>query len=308
VASADLVRLLDGWLGSLAHERRASWHTLEAYRRDAGQFIGFLAGEHGTKVDSARLMATSRAELRHFLAARRAQGIGGQSLRRALAGLRSLARYMERHDLGAMPALMALRGPKRTKTLPRPLPDDAACAMTALASADEDPRAPWIRARDAAVLSLLYGAGLRIAEALGLRLCDMPLGAQDELRITGKGGRVRQVPILAPVRAALDLYLSLCPYALAAQEPVFRGARGGALSPRIIQKAVEHLRGSLGLPDSATPHALRHSFASHLLGRGGDLRAIQELLGHASLSSTQIYTSVDSQRLLSAWRAAHPRA
>jgi integrase/recombinase XerC len=205
-------------------------------------------------------------------------------------------------------ALGAIRGPKLAKTLPRPLSPASALAVANADTRAGEAREPWILARDAAVLALLYGAGLRISEALGVKRRDAPVGDVDSVTVTGKGAKVRSVPVLPAVRQAVTEYLDLCPYPLPGDGPLFVGARGGPLSPRIIQFAVASLRGALGLPDSATPHALRHSFATHLLARGGELRAIQELLGHASLSTTQIYTKIDADRLISAFDAAHPRA
>jgi integrase/recombinase XerC len=243
------------------------------------------------------------------MASRRADDIGGRSLMRALAGLRSFGRFLEREGKGKVGALSAIRAPKVGKSLPKPI---QIAAAKRFADADEragENREPWIWARDAAVMALLYGSGLRISEALGLRRRDVPEpGAGDVLIVTGKGNKTRMVPVLQNVLALIQAYVATCPHPLPAEGPVFVGARGGPLSPRIIQLTMERLRGALGLPDSATPHALRHSFATHLLSRGGDLRAIQELLGHASLSTTQIYTGIDTERLFEVYRTAHPRA
>jgi integrase/recombinase XerC len=242
------------------------------------------------------------------MAARRADGIAGRSLMRALAGMRSFARYLARDGLCEIGALAAVRAPKVAKTLPKPLAiaDARRIADVDLRAGEE--REPWVLARDAAVLALLYGSGLRISEALGLKRRDVPApGAGDVIVVTGKGNKRRMVPVLRSVLQAVADYVALCPYDLPDLGPLFVGAKGGPLSPRIIQLVMERLRGALGLADSATPHALRHSFATHLLMRGGDLRAIQELLGHASLSTTQIYTGIDSERLLEVYRAAHPR-
>jgi integrase/recombinase XerC len=227
---------------------------------------------------------------------------------RQLAALRSFARHLEREGHGTASAFAAIRSPKVDKTLPRPLSAVSAVAVTDAGTRAGEARKPWILARDAAVLSLLYGAGLRISEALGLQRRDAPVNGTDAITVTGKGSKMRSVPVIPPIQRAVEEYLSLCPYVMKPEEPLFVGARGGPLSPRIIQLAVEELRGALGLPDSATPHALRHSFATHLLARGGDLRGIQELLGHASLSTTQLYTKVDATRLMEAFDAAHPRA
>ena len=227
---------------------------------------------------------------------------------RQLAALRSFARHLEREGHGTASAFAAIRTPKLDKTLPRPLSAASAVAVTDADARAGEAREPWILARDAAVLSLLYGSGLRISEALGLKRRDAPVSGTDTVTVTGKGGKTRSVPVIAPIRAAIEAYLKLCPYHLPAQGPLFVGAKGGPLSARVIQLAVAELRGGLGLPESATPHALRHSFATHLLARGGDLRGIQELLGHSSLSTTQMYTKVDAARLMSAYEAAHPRA
>jgi integrase/recombinase XerC len=228
---------------------------------------------------------------------------------RALAGLRSFGRFLEREGKGKVGALSAIRAPKVGKSLPKPI---QMAAAKRFADADEragETRDPWIWARDAAVMALLYGSGLRISEALGLKRREVPLpGAGDVLIVTGKGNKTRMVPVLQNVLALVQAYVAMCPHPLPAEGPIFVGARGGPLNARIIQLTMERLRGALGLPDSATPHALRHSFATHLLSRGGDLRAIQELLGHASLSTTQIYTGIDSERLLEVYRTAHPRA
>jgi integrase/recombinase XerC len=241
------------------------------------------------------------------MAARRAEGIGSRSLMRGLAGARSFARFLERNGKGKVGALAAVRTPKPARTLPKPLPASAATRLTASDLRAGEERPPWVLARDAAVLALLYGAGLRVSEALGLKRQDIAAGT-DSLTVTGKGNKTRMVPLLPQVAALIESYVALCPFELPPDSPLFVGARGGSLSPRIVQFTMARLRGALGLPDSATPHALRHSFATHLLARGGDLRAIQELLGHASLSTTQIYTAVDAERLLDVYRSAHPRA
>jgi len=297
------------WLAHLRSERRLSPKTLEAYARDLRQFLEFLAGHWGTRVTLARFAALEASDVRAFMAMRRADEIGGRSLMRTLAGLRSFGRYLEREGKGKVGALSAVRAPKVGKGLPKPV---SITAAKRFADADEragEARDPWIWARDAAVMGLLYGSGLRISEALGLRRRDVPLpGAGDVLIVNGKGNKTRMVPVLQNVLSLIQDYVALCPHPLPAEGPIFVGARGGPLSPRIIQLTMARLRGALGLPDSATPHALRHSFATHLLSRGGDLRAIQELLGHASLSTTQIYTGIDSERLLEVYRTAHPRA
>ena len=307
LADAELAEAAGAWLRHLAGERRAAALTLESYARDLRQFLGFAAVHFGVVPTLATIAGLSPADLRAFLAARRESGAGSRSLLRQLAGLRSFARYLQRGGKAQSAAFAAVRAPKASRRLPKPLTVDAACEVAdAKARAGED-RPAWILARDAAVLGLLYGGGLRISEALAIKRRDAPVGEKDGLRVVGKGRKTRDVPVIEPVRRGVETYLVLCPYALPPDRPLFVGAKGGPLSPRIIQLAVERLRGALGLPDSATPHALRHSFATHLLGRGGDLRTIQELLGHASLSTTQIYTAVDGARLVEAYRSAHPR-
>lgn len=295
------------WQAQLADERRLSPKTCEAYRRDVVQFLTFLGITPGAGVDM-RLKSLEAGDIRTFMAKRREDGVGSRSLMRQLAGLRSYLRFLEREGLADASALAAIRGPKLPRLLPKPVSAKTALRLVDPEERADETRAPWILARDAAVMTLLYGCGLRISEALGLLARDCPNAGFDTLRITGKGGRTRIVPVIGPVIEAVAAYRALCPYALKADQPLFRGARGGPLSPRIIQLAMERLRGGLGLPDTATPHALRHSFATHLLTRGGDLRAIQELLGHASLSTTQIYTEVDGAMLLKAFDEAHPRA
>jgi integrase/recombinase XerC len=307
LAAPDVAREFACWLAYLSAERRMSPKTVEAYERDLRQFLGFLSGHLDGRVTLSALARLAPLDVRAFLAARRADGIGSRSLMRMLAGVRSFAHFLERNGKGKVGALAAVRTPKIAKTLPKPLAIAAAKRM-----ADTDLRAgrdPWILARDAAVLALLYGSGLRISEALALKRSDIPApGGGDVITVTGKGNKARMVPVLAKVTELAADYIALCPHQLPPDGPLFVGAKGGPLSPRIIQLAMARLRGALGLPESATPHALRHSFATHLLARGGDLRAIQELLGHASLSTTQIYTAVDTERLLEVYRSAHPRA
>ena len=305
VASKVAAEIAD-WLAHLGAERRMSPKTIEAYRRDVLQFLAFLADHLDGAPSLKELAALTPADVRAFMAARRAAGIGSRSLMRTLAGARAFARFLERNGNGNVGALAAVRAPKIAKTLPRPLAIAAAKSIADPESAAGDGREPWIHARDAAVLALLYGCGLRIAEALGLKRDDF--GARDVLTVMGKGRKQRMVPLIPQVQKLIADYIALCPFDLPEQGPLFVGAKGGPLSPRIVQLAMARLRGALGLPETATPHALRHSFATHLLARGGDLRSIQELLGHASLSTTQIYTAVDADRLLDAYRAAHPRA
>ena len=307
-AAPELAAHFVAWLDALRDERRLAAKTLEAYGRDVRQFLAFLNERFGAPPDVADFTGLLPSDLRGFLAHRRAEEIHPRSLQRALSALRSLARHLERVGAGRASAFSALRSPRAGRRLPRPLAISDAKAVSATDIRDGEARDPWILARDAAVLALCYGAGLRIGEALSIRRRDAPISDVDQLRIIGKGGKIRVAPVIAPVRAAIEAYLAQCPYALKPGGPLFLGAKGGPLSPRIVQLTMERLRGALGLPDSATPHALRHSFATHLLARGGDLRTIQELLGHASLSTTQIYTAVDGVRLIEAYRAAHPRA
>jgi integrase/recombinase XerC len=304
----DLAAAVGSWLRRLAAERRMSPHTIEAYGRDARQCLAFLAERYGAPPSIADFTNCAPSDLRAFLARRRTEGVQGRSLQRALSSLRSLARHIAREGGRAPSALGAVRAPKVARRLPRPLAPADAKAVATTAPREGEGRERWILARDAAVLALCYGAGLRISEALSIRRADAPVGAVETVAVVGKGRKTRVAPVIAPVRRAVEDYLALCPYALKADGPLFVGAKGGRLSPRIVQLAMERMRGALGLPDSATPHALRHSFATHLLARGGDLRTIQDLLGHVSLSSTQIYTNVDGARLLAAYRSAHPRA
>ncbi|MBK8008961.1 MAG: tyrosine recombinase XerC [Rhizobiales bacterium] len=309
VAAKDVLAELKRWLAFISAERRLSPKTCEAYARDVGFFLSFLTEHlgHAPKLpDLAKLLP---ADVRSFLAFRRANGVEARTLQRSLAAARSFVRFLEREGRGKSDALSAVRAPKVAKTLPRPLDAQSALAIADPATRSYEERAPWVLARDAAVLSLLYGAGLRIAEALSLNRSQIPApGTADTITVTGKGNKTRMVPLIPQITQAIADYIAICPFDLPANEPAFRGEKGGPLSPRIVQLAMERMRGALGLPDSATPHALRHSFATHLLARGGDLRSIQELLGHASLATTQIYTQVDTTHLLEAYRAAHPRA
>jgi integrase/recombinase XerC len=308
-AAKDVAAEMARWLSHLGAERRMSGKTVEAYERDARQFLEFMAGHLGGAPALSELARLTPQDVRAFMAARRAGGIGGRSLMRALAGVRSFARFLERNGKGKVGALAAVRAPKVPKTLPKPLAIVSAKRVTDAGERAGEEREPWILARDAAVLALLYGSGLRISEALGLARGDVPVpGKADAITVIGKGNKQRMVPLLPQVSQSIADYVALCPYNLPADSSLFVGARGGPLSPRIVQLVMERLRGALSLPDSATPHALRHSFATHLLARGGDLRAIQELLGHASLSTTQIYTAVDTDRLLEVYRNTHPRA
>ena len=308
-AADDIALEMTRWLSHLRAERRLSPKTIEAYSRDLRQCLMFLCEHWGGRVTLPRFAALEASDIRAFMAARRADEIGGRSLMRALAGLRSFGRFLEREGNGRVGALSAIRAPKIGKSLPKPIQMASAKRLVDAAERAGENRDPWIWARDAAVMALLYGSGLRISEALGLKHRDVPApGAGDTLIVNGKGNKTRMVPVLQNVLALIQDYVAMCPHPLRAAGPMFVGARGGPLSPRVIQLTMERLRGALGLPDSATPHALRHSFATHLLNRGGDLRAIQELLGHASLSTTQIYTGIDTERLLEVYRSAHPRA
>lgn len=303
-AKTDLMAARQDWLSSLAKQRRLSPETVEAYERDTRQFLQFMTGHNGGPPGISDIADLRPADLRGFLAHRRSGDAGARTLGRNLAGIRSLLRFLEKRGLANATGALALRAPKQPKSLPKPL---TAIDARRVASANEQlAEEPWIAARNAAVFTLLYGSGLRISEALKINAGDLPGGST--LRVTGKGGKTRLVPVLAVAQKAVADYRKLCPYYLKPDQPLFRGARGGPLDPAIVQREMRKLRSALNLPDSATPHALRHSFATHLLGRGGDLRTIQELLGHASLSTTQIYTGVDTERLLDIYDKAHPRA
>jgi len=295
--------LLAGWIRSLANERRLSSHTLRAYEATARRFLDFLAEAHGRPADLALLESLAPADFRAFLGARRTAGVANISIARELSALRTFMKYLRDRHGANVPGLEGVASPRVKKGLPRPMsPADArALADTTGEMHDE----PWIQARDTAVLLLLYGSGLRIGEALALTGAILPLA--DSLTITGKGRKQRTIVLLPLVRDAMHHYLRLCPHAPSREAALFRGARGGPLADGVLRATLRKARVALGLPDSATPHALRHSFASHLLARGADLRTIQELLGHASLSSTQIYTSIDTAHLLDVYKSAHPR-
>lgn len=303
---ADLDRSITDWLDHLARDRDYTDKTREAYQRDLDQFTAFLRGHLGHPPCLGDMSVLTVKDFRAFMSARRKAGIAGRSLARTLSALRSFFRWLEQNEIAKNRAILQVMRPKVPHSLPKPLTVDKASDLVAPAShGDKD---AWIAARDTAVLLLLYGAGLRISEALSIRVEDAPTRERDVARIVGKGGKERLVPILPVAIEAIDAYRALCPYPLAPDQPLFLGARGGPLSPRIIQLVIERLRDALGLPHNATPHALRHSFATHLLSAGADLRQIQELLGHASLSTTQIYTEVERDRLLAVYDAAHPRA
>ena len=291
------------WASHLQHDRRRSVHTVRAYGATAHRFIEFLGCYRGEAVDGLALTRVEAADLRAFLADRRGGGLGSASAARELSGVRAFLTYVAEQE-GVTAQLPRTRAPKRPRTLPRPAaPDDA---MNLVENAADAASAPWLGARDLAILLLLYGAGLRVAEALSLSASVLPIGST--LRVTGKRSKTRIVPVVPAVRQAIEDYVRQCPYTLKGEVPLFVGARGGPLNPDLVRRAVAAARRSLGLPDTLTPHALRHSFATHLLAGGADLRSLQELLGHASLSSTQIYTAVDAARLLDVYRHAHPRA
>ncbi|MEO8722316.1 MAG: tyrosine recombinase XerC [Sphingobium sp.] len=292
--------IIAAWHRHLARDKRRSEHTVRAYVASAQRLIMFLMRHRGEEITPALLGALSTADLRAFMAHRRNDGIGNSSAARELSALRGFLAFAG-GEHGVTPTL---KGPRIKRGVPRPIsPDDAVALAEDVSEAASE---PWIAARDWAVLLLLYGAGLRISEALSLTGADLPLG--ETVRITGKRSKMRVVPLLPQLCEAVESYVAICPYAVAKDAPLFRGARGGALSPALIRRAVRGARRRLNLPERTTPHALRHSFATHLLGRGADLRSLQELLGHASLSSTQIYTQVDAAHLLDVYRNAHPRA
>ena len=305
-AKADLQAALAEWQDWLAHEKRASAHTLSAYRRDLTQFLEFLSGHLGGLPGLKDLRDLRTADFRAWLAARASAGLSRTSVARGLSVVRGFFRWLARRGLVENAALTTLRTPRVPRAVPKALAADEAIETLELAR-DLAPK-PWTGKRDAAVLVLLYGCGLRIGEALSLTRAEAPRPGQEELRVTGKGNKERAVPLLPGVVEAVQDYLAACPFALRPEDPLFVGARGKALGARRVQQTVAELRAALGLPASATPHALRHSFATHLLAGGADLRAIQELLGHASLSTTQRYTEVDIAGLLSVYERAHPRA
>ena len=305
-ATPDLQKQCGMWLESLTVENRLSPHTVASYARDLAQFLDFLADHYARPPALADMSALQIADLRAFLAARRRTGAQSRSLNRSISGLRNFARFLERRDTPISPAFNLLSLPKQPRSLPRPVAQNDALAMIRLAL--ENAVGVWVGQRDAALLCLLYGAGLRVSEALQLDVENLPLGQDQALRIRGKGNKERQVPLLPVVRQTLDDYMRAAPFGFAPQDPVFRGKRGGRLSARQAQMTVAGLRQALGLADTVTPHALRHSFASHLLAAGGDLRTIQELLGHSQLSSTQIYTEVDATTLRNVYDKVHPRA
>jgi integrase/recombinase XerC len=292
----------EDWAAHLAHSRDAADLTLVAYERDLRQFLGFLRRYWDAEVTLAALAALDARVFRAFLAGRRRQGVSSRSLSRSLSALRMFFRWLETDGRLKNRAILSLSLPRVPHSVPKPLTVEKAAAVVAASDPDD-----WIGARDTAVLLLLYGAGLRISEALGLRVKEMPTVLRDTLVITGKGGKQRIVPVLAVTIAAIERYHEMCPFPRDREDALFVGAKGGPLSPRLIQLGMARLREELTLPKTATPHALRHSFATHLLSAGADLRQIQELLGHASLATTQVYTEVDRERLLAVYDTAHPR-
>ncbi|MFA5949105.1 MAG: tyrosine recombinase XerC [Hyphomicrobium sp.] len=301
----DLKRSAAGWLEHLIAERGHSPATIAAYERDLRQFLAFLTADLSRAPCLGDLARLDLKTFRRFMAARRRDGLTSRSLSRTMSALRTFFRWLESTGTIAIRTVHQVALPRVPHSVPKPLTVDKAADLVGHASATAD---PWISARDTAVLLLLYGAGLRISEALGLIRRDAPTTGRDVIRVIGKGGKERLVPILPITQKAIERYLALCPYGLDHDGPLFVGAKGGALSPRIIQLMIARLRDELELPQTATPHALRHSFATHLLSAGADLRQIQELLGHASLSTTQVYTEVDRDHLLAVYDRAHPRA
>ncbi len=299
-----LAAALDEWLSQLQALQGASANTVEAYRHDVSRYLSFLARHRGGAEGLAGVAATTQSDLRAWMAEERGRGLSPRSLARALSAVKGFTAWAADRTGADATTVLSARGPKFRRKLPRPLTEDGAALM--LTEIGSDAREDWVAARDTAVATLLYGLGLRISEALSLTGADHPL--PPTLRITGKGGKTRIVPVVPVAAAAVSAYVRLCPFDLAPGEALFRGARGGPVNPRLIQAAMERARLRLGLPATATPHALRHSFATHLLSAGGDLRAIQELLGHASLSTTQAYTAVDAARLMAVYEKVHPRA
>lgn len=295
---------LSDWLAQLSALKGGAANTIDAYRRDVARYLRFLSSHRGGAEGLATIATTPQSDLRAWMAEERARGLSPRSLARALSAVKGFTAWAADRTGRDATTVLAARGPKYRRKLPRPLSEDHAALM--LSDIGEDASQDWIAARDQAVATLLYGLGLRISEALSLTGADHPL--PPTLRIIGKGGKTRMVPVIPVAAEAVQAYVALCPFDLHKDQALFRGARGGPVNPRLIQGAMERARLRLGLPASATPHALRHSFATHLLSAGGDLRAIQELLGHASLSTTQGYTAVDAARLMEVYEKAHPRA
>jgi len=305
VQLSDALRdLLQTWLGQQRSLRGASEATLDAYSRDLRDFFDFQILHAGSALSPAALRRIGPQEMRAWMAAQRRRGVGARSLARRLSAVKGFYRWWAEREGFDATGVLSIRAPKHTRRLPRPLSEDG--AQDLIATIGQMDNRDWVAARDVAIVTLLYGCGLRRAEAMQLTADVVPLG--DTLRIRGKGNVEREVPVLPAARRAVLRYAQLCPHELSPGTPLFRGIRGGALNPRLVARVMEQARMQLGLPASATPHALRHSFATHLLNAGGDLRAIQELLGHASLSTTQAYTAVDTARLLDVYAAAHPKA
>ena len=304
---ASVADLIAGWRRWLTIERRCSAHTVRAYTGDVWSWLDFTAGHLGHAVSMDDLRDLRLSDLRAYQAHRAAAGAGSATRARGLSGVRSLFRFLDRHGSIHNPAVTTIGNPKKPKILPRALnPDDALTALDDAASLDDR---DWVGQRDRALVAVLYGCGLRLAEALALTPSDVPAAAGGgSLTVTGKGNKQRVVPILPEVAGAIADYMRACPIPLAAGEPLFRGVRGGPLNPGVAERQVRRLRALLGLPESTTPHAFRHSFATHLLAGGGDLRTIQELLGHSSLSTTQRYTDVDHEQIMAVYERAHPRA
>lgn len=303
--AGDLDSTVADWLAYVSRERGLADKSVEAYARDLSQFRNYMSTQHAQPASLSDIANARPKDFRGFMASRRKQGTSSRSLARSMSALRMFYKFLDKRGLGANKAILSVALPKIPHSVPKPLTVEKAVAVVQEGDAEAE---GWIAARDAAVLTLLYGAGLRISEALSLTVAQAPTGNREAIRIVGKGGKERIVPILPITREALRRYLILCPYPQDGESPLFLGAKGGALSPRIPQLLMKKLRENLGLPETATPHALRHSFATHLLSAGADLRQIQELLGHASLSTTQVYTEVDRDRLLAVYESAHPRA
>ncbi|MFT6944522.1 MAG: integrase/recombinase XerC [Yoonia sp.] len=302
--SAALTASLATWLDHQRALAGAAENTIKAYQTDVLGFLGFMTNHCGGLQGLAPIARVTVRDMRAWMAHERGRGVGARSLARSLSAVKSFYRWLAEREGFEPTAILSSRAPKFQRKLPRPLEVQAAADM--IDTVELQSTEPWIAARDAAVVTLLYGCGLRISEALSLTGADVPL--PEVLRIVGKGGKERIVPVIGPAHDAVATYCKLCPYPIDGQTPIFRAVRGGVLSPRTIQKVMEQARMQLGLPATATPHAMRHSFATHLLAAGGDLRSIQELLGHASLSTTQAYTAVDAAHLMSVYTRAHPKA
>ncbi|UYV36325.1 tyrosine recombinase XerC [Rhodobacteraceae bacterium D3-12] len=295
---------MHSWLAGQKALKGASQNTIDAYARDVGDFLSFITLHKGEAQGLGPLMRLTVPDMRAWMVYTRNSGVGPRTLARKLSAVKSFFRWLSEREGAEISAVLAARSPKYQRKLPRPLAEDAARKM--IEAVEFQHESQWVAARDTAVMTLLYGCGLRISEALGLNGEDAPL--PDVLRIIGKGGKERVIPVIGAARDAVAAYVRLVPWPMEADQPLFRGVRGGRLAPRAVQKVMERARAQLGLPASATPHAMRHSFATHLLSAGGDLRSIQELLGHASLSTTQAYTAVDEARLMEVYDKAHPKA